>query len=157
METTKDNLPRPSAEVIKEYEEVYHKLDGLDPSWTDEEANAVIGKLNDLEASYDWSNFEFTDPATGKKGLLSVKGEQVVPALYDAFPCPGSYLINPHQPIIAVLNGKYGLLSGNAGGQVIKSFSYDSITPANNIFAFVVRKANQEWMISMQSNDNPEP
>ena len=66
-----------------------------------------------LENCYDWSNVEFTDPATGKKGLKSIKGELVIPAQYDSFPNLGSLFLDPWEYIVAVKNGKYGILSGS--------------------------------------------
>ena len=54
-------------------------------------------------------------------------------------------------------DGKYGMLSGLGGGEVVKSFSYDSIIPADTCYEFTIRKGNQEWLLSKQSNDPAEP
>lgn len=51
-----NKLPRPTAEVIREYQEVKEKFDGLDPSWSDDEVNEVVGRLFELENNYDWSH-----------------------------------------------------------------------------------------------------
>ena len=55
-------LPKATSEVVKEYDELQRKLNGLDPSWPEEEVNEVIGRISELEQNYDWSNVEFTDP-----------------------------------------------------------------------------------------------
>jgi hypothetical protein len=129
MEITNKNLPRPTAEVTSEYERVENELRGLDPSWSDEEANAYIGKEFELQTSYDWSNVEFTDPVTGKKGLKDVKGSIVIPALYDGFPRPGFYTYF-EEPIIAQCGGKYGFMSHTDSGEIMFDFVYDSVDAA---------------------------
>ena len=149
-------LPRPTAEVIKEYIEVSNKFDGLDPSWSDDEANEVLGRMNEFENNYDWSHVEFTDPITGKKGLKSVMDEPVVPALYDSFPSPGTRL-DPWEPIIAVLDGKYGVLDGRGGGEVIAPFEYDEIFYENNGRGYVGRKGNNECPVAFIDNEGYNP
>lgn len=61
METKKNNLPKPTVEVIREFEELNDKLKGLDPSWTEEELKAV-SRVQELATMYDWSNVKFSDP-----------------------------------------------------------------------------------------------
>lgn len=148
----KKKLPRPTEEVIKEYDEINSELAGLDPSWDEDEANAAIHKWLILEDSYDWSHVEFTDPLTGKKGLKSVMDEPVVPALYDSFPSPGTRL-DPWEPIIAVLDGKYGVLDGRGGGEVIAPFEYDDIFFDNSKGGYVGRKGNREEPVNFIDND----
>ena len=154
MENTSKNLPRPTAEVINEYERVENELRGLDPSWSDEEANAYIGKEYELETSYDWSNVEFTDPATGKRGLKGIKGELIVSAQYDAFPSPGSYVLDPWEPIIAILDGKYGLLSGKGDEEIHIPFEYDHIVYDFNRGGYIGRKGDQEGIIKINDLDD---
>ena len=69
MQKVEKNLPKATAEVVREYDELQQKLNGLDPSWSDEDVKAASERLYELENNYDWFNVEFTDPATGKKGL----------------------------------------------------------------------------------------
>ena len=128
MTNNEKKLPKATMEIIKEYEEVYNECSGLDPSWTDEELK-VLDRLYELENNYDWSNIEFTDPVTGKIGLKNVKGELMAPALYDAFPNPGTF-IDPWDPIAAILDGKYGLLDGKGHAEVLVPFEYDDIDSA---------------------------
>lgn len=154
MENTNKNLPRPTAKVIKEYERVERELRGLDPSWSDEEANAYLGKEYELVNSYDWSNVEFTDPTTGKKGLKSIQGELVVSAKYDAFPSPGSYILDPWEPIIAILDGKYGVLSGKGDEEIHIPFEYGHIVYDFNRGGYIGRKGDQEGIIKINDLDN---
>ena len=48
--------PKATPEIVKEYNELQQKLNGLDPSWSDEEANAVINRVHELEDNYDMSH-----------------------------------------------------------------------------------------------------
>ena len=154
MENTNKNLPRPTAEVISEYERVESELRGLDPSWSDEEANAYLGKEYELETNYDWSNVEFTDPITGKKGLRGIKGELIVSAQYDAFSSPGSCVLDPWEPIIAILDGKYGLLSCKGDEEIYVPFEYEHIVYDFNRGGYIGRKGDQEGTIKMNDLDD---
>ena len=109
MQKVEKNLPKATAEIVREYDELQQKLNGLDPSWSDEEVNVASERLCELENSYDWFNVEFTDPATGKKGLKTVSGEVIAPALYDGFNEFHSYVFAPHAPVIAMKDGKCGM------------------------------------------------
>ena len=147
-------LPRPTEEIIREYDEVSSDLAGLDPSWDEDEANATLRKWYELENSYVWSNIEFTDPATGKKGLKNVKGELMVPALYDSFPSPGTY-IDHWERIVAVLDGKYGMLDGKGSADIVVPFDYDFISNVNG--DFVGRKGNHEESLNPNGVDEEGP
>lgn len=154
MENTNRKLSRPTAEVISEYERVYDELRGLDPTWTTEELNEYLGKEYELETNYDWSNVEFTDPITGKKGLKGIKGELIVSAQYDAFPSPGSCVLDPWEPIIAILDGKYGLLSGKGDEEIYVPFEYDHIVYDFNRGGYIGRKGDKEGTIKMNDLDD---
>ena len=127
MQKEEKKLPKATAEIVKEYDELQQKLNGLDPSWTDEEVNAVSKRLNELEDNYDWFNVEYTDPATGKKGLKTVSGEVIAPALYDGFNEFQNYLFAPHAPAIAIKDGKCGIVKGDGSGQQLCDFKFDDI------------------------------
>ena len=47
------------AEVIKEYDELVEKSKGIDPSWKDEEVNALMGRISELEKEYDQTVISF--------------------------------------------------------------------------------------------------
>ena len=47
------------AEVIKEYDELVEKSKGIDPSWKDEEVNALTGRISELEKEYDQTVISF--------------------------------------------------------------------------------------------------
>ena len=108
-----------------------------------------------LENCYDWSNVEFTDPATGKKGLKSIKGELVIPAQYDSFPNQGSLFLDPWEYIVAVKNGKYGILSGSHA-EVVVPFEYDDIVHVN-MKGYMCRKGSQEKIVCPNGYGNDGP
>ena len=60
------NLPRPTVEQLNEYDQLSAKLS--DSQLQGAAYDEVINKLNDLISSYNWDNYEFVDPVTGKKG-----------------------------------------------------------------------------------------
>ena len=127
METTEKKLPKATPEIVKEYDELQQKLKGLGPSWIDKEANAVWDRINELEQNYDWFNVEFADPITGKKGLKTIAGEVIAPALYDGFYEYHNYVFSPHAPVIAIKNGKCGIVKGDGSGQQLCEFKFDAI------------------------------
>ena len=127
METTEKKLPKATPEIVKEYDELQQKLNGLDPSWSAEEANAALNRVYELENSYDWFHEEFTDPATGKKGLKTITGEIIAPALYDGFYEYHNYVFTPHAPVIAIKDGKCGIVKGDGSGQQLCEFKFDAI------------------------------
>ena len=69
MQKVEKKLPKATAEIAREYDELQQKLNGPDLSWSDKVMKAASERLYELEKNYDWYNVEFTDPATGKKGL----------------------------------------------------------------------------------------
>ena len=127
MKKEQKNLPKATPEIVKEYDELQQTLKGLGPSWSDKEANAVWNRINELKQQYDWFNVEFTDPATGKKGLKTVADEVIAPALYDGFNEYHSYVFTPHAPVIAIKDGKCGIVKGDGSGQQLCEFKFDAI------------------------------
>ena len=65
--TEEKKLPRPSAEKLNEYDELYKKLS--DQQLTDKQREELMGQLNDIIGEYDLSNYTFNDPTTGKIGV----------------------------------------------------------------------------------------
>ena len=112
--------------VTKEVIEQYQKDIAAAMEMTDD--HAQLEKLNEIERmaeQYDWSNQVFTDETTGKKGLRSVDGTLLVPALYDEFPEVGSYRLFPKRPHVARLGDKYGIVAADGTGKPLTAFIYD--------------------------------
>ena len=139
MQKVEKKLPKATAEIVREYDELQQKLNGLDPSWSDEEVKAASERLYELENNYDWFNVEFTDPATGKKGLKTVSGEVIAPGLYDGFNEFHSYTFAPHSPVIAIKDGKCGIVKGDGSGLQLCDFKFDFIQSLPFCTLFVAR------------------
>ena len=139
MKEEKKNLPKATTEIVKEYDELQQKLKGLDPSWSDKEANAVTDRIYELETNYDWFNVEFTDPVTGKKGLKTVAGELIAPAQYDGFNELQSYVYSPHATVIAIKEGNCGIIKGDGSGQQLCDFKFDDIRTYTFTSLFLAR------------------
>ena len=83
------NLPRPTVEQLNEYDQLSAKLS--DSQLQGAAYDEVINKLNDLISSYNWDNYEFVDPVTGKKGVKNAAGQILVPADFDDFTFLGDH------------------------------------------------------------------
>ncbi len=59
MKNEVNNSERTIEEVIKEYDELVQKSKGIDPSWKDEEVNALMDRINELEKEYDQTAISF--------------------------------------------------------------------------------------------------
>lgn len=79
-------------------------------------------------------------PESGKYGLVSIEGEELVEAKYDHM---GSEISDGL--IVAGQNGKQGII--NTNGEVIVPFTWDSISDVSNGTA-IATKENQAYLIS---------
>lgn len=59
MKNEVNNSERTIEEVIKEYDELVQKSNGIDPSWKDEEVNALMDRISELEKEYDRTVISF--------------------------------------------------------------------------------------------------
>jgi len=139
MSTNANKLPKATVEIVNEYNELQQKLKGIDPSMSDQEVNAISARLTELQQQYDWFNVEFTDPVTGKKGLKTVAGELIALAQYDSFNELQSYLYSPHAPVIAIKDGKCGIVRGDGSGQQLCDFKFDDIRTYTFTTLFLAR------------------
>ena len=59
MKNEVNNSERTIEEVIKEYDLLVQKSKGIDPSWKDEEVNALMDRIGELEKEYDQTGISF--------------------------------------------------------------------------------------------------
>ncbi len=59
MRNEANNSERNIEEVIKEYDELVQRSDGIDPSWKDEEVNELMRQMEDLEKENDQTVITF--------------------------------------------------------------------------------------------------
>ena len=139
MKEEMKNLPKATPEIVKEFDELNLVLNSIDEDSSDKEINAASERIEQLKKQYDWYNVEFTDPATGKKGLKTVAGEVIAPALYDGFNELQSYVYTPQAPVIAIKDGKCGIIKGDGSGQQLCDFKFDDIRTYTFTSLFLAR------------------
>ena len=139
MKNIKRNLPKATSEVVKEYDKLNKWMDGMDPTFPEKELNATASRIALLEEQYDWFHVEFTDPVTGKKGLKSVSDEVIAPALFDGLGEYQSYTFSPYAPVIAIKDGKCGIIKGDGSGEQLSEFKFDSISSLGFANFYVAR------------------
>lgn len=92
-------------------------------------------ELANLMEDYDWMDEVFEE--NGKKGLRNVKGEVVVPPIYDEFLSVVAYGYEAN--CVAQLDGKSGLVKRDGKGTPVSDFDFEYIesipfTPAHAVW-----------------------
>ena len=128
-------LLRPTLEVV---EKVQNCLEVLKKTEMDDEYWEAAKELAIYQQEWDWSNYTFTDPTTGKTGVKDVTGKVLVPAEYDDFNFIGAFDFYHETPKPAKKDGKWGLVSGNGTNQVLADFKYDDVRnyPYSTLFCY---------------------
>ena len=75
------------------------KYEDYDFTLSYKESLELEKRITELHDSYDWNNYEFTDPTTGKKGLKDITGFVIIPPCYDGFMDFRSFMDSPHDVI----------------------------------------------------------
>jgi hypothetical protein len=119
----KTTLPRPTVELLNQFDLLREKL--TDTQLSDDDCDEVMGQINDLLDAYDWTNYEFIDPATGLRGVKNPVGEVLVPAAYDFFNFMGDHFTFRLSHMAAEKDGKYGIVAADGTGRVICDFRFD--------------------------------
>jgi hypothetical protein len=119
----KTTLPRPTVELLNQFDLLREKL--TDTQLSDDDCDEVMGQINDLLDAYDWTNYEFIDPATGLRGVKNPVGEVLVPAAYDFFNFMGDHFTFRLSHMAAEKDGKYGIVAADGTGRVISDFHFD--------------------------------
>ena len=113
-------LPQAGIEQVKQLDEMVSKMGTI----LESDYCEFYEEYNDLIASYDWNDIVFEE--NGKKGLKNVKGQVVVPALYDDFSDLAPYYEYPKR-VIAYLNGKVALVKRDGEGSPITDFEFSQM------------------------------
>ena len=116
-------LPRPTVELLNQFDKLYDQLG--DTHLSDDAHDEVMDQLNDLITAYDWTNYEFIDPATGLRGVKNPVGQILVPAEYDFFVFMGDHYAFRVSHMAAEKDGKYGIVAADGSGKVICDFRFD--------------------------------
>ena len=119
------NLPRPTVELMNEYDQLMEQM-GFDAiAILGTEKDVIVARIFELASLYNWDDYEFTNPITGKKGVKDAAGQILIPAEYEEFPQLGnrhSFCL-PH--MAAKKDGKFGIVKADGTGKVIADFCFD--------------------------------
>lgn len=110
-------LPKPTAAILA------HR--------TTLEKESKQDELLDLLNSYDWSCEVFEE--NGKYGLKSCVGKVLLPAKFDNFKALANVHVNEGQKMVAMQDGKYGILRADGIGKWIVAPEFDEIGYPNII------------------------
>ena len=122
----KSQLPRATAEMAHRYNEM-KQLDIEHLSH--DQLEALNKEYAQMVDNYDWLNYEFTDPATGKVGLKDAAGDIIVPARYDGACYYEHYMGRPHAPHVMMRDGKCGIVAADGTGNELTKFEYSNARP----------------------------
>ena len=115
-----NSLPKPTVAIL-EKRVILEKQDGKDAN----------NELLDLINSHDWSCEVFEE--NGKYGLKSCIGKVLLPAKFDDFKALANVHIKEGQKIVAMLDGKFGILRADGVGEWIVSPEFNEIGYPNSI------------------------
>lgn len=115
-----NTLPKPTAAIL-EQRKMLEKQDG----------KAAHYELLNLMNSYDWSCEVFEE--NGKYGLKSCIGKVLLPAKFDNFKALANVHVNEGQKMVAMQDGKYGILLADGVGEWIVAPEFDEIGYPNII------------------------
>jgi hypothetical protein len=116
-------LPRPTVEQLNEYDNLSAML--KNPDLSGDAYDDVIERINQLVSSFDWDNYEFTDPATGLKGVKNAAGQILVPAQFEDFTILGDHHVFDLKHLAAKKNGKFGIVKADGTGETLCDFRFD--------------------------------
>ena len=129
MENEREQLPRATKELAERLDYVIAERARLRES-DDADATtqffSMCREYDKLTDNYDWNDEVFEE--NGKKGLRNVKGEVVVPAIYDDFLMLEPYYYKSH-PVGAVLGDMAGLVARDGTGTPVTEFEYCLVAP----------------------------
>lgn len=124
-----EKRPKPTMAQIEHQDYLQSEIKRLmkiDSDTIQHELQQAFDELQELIQNYDW--FDEVFEVDGKKGLKNVKGEIVVPAIYDGFLFSGSYLY-PNEYAVARKGNKVGLVECNGKGTPYSAFEFSYIKP----------------------------
>lgn len=153
----KKPLPKATLEIAREYEELT-RLFRSDPNINERgDIDELNSRFSRLLFGYDWLNYEFTDPVTGKKGMKDITGTEIIPPRYDGFLDFNSYLQSPHAPVRVFVDGKYGLVAADGSGKVLLQFKQKSMRDTViDALAYIGIKDYSDFDLKKEYFNNPE-
>ena len=153
----KKPLEKATPELAREYDELV-RLFRNDPNINErDDIDELNSRFSRLTFHYDWKNYEFTDPTTGKKGLKDITGFVIIPPRYDGFMDFRSFMDSPHAPVRAFVDGKYELVAADGSGDVILHFKQESLRDTViEALDFIGVKDYADFDLKKEFFNNPE-
>ena len=129
MNKNQNTLQKPSQEIINRYNEL------------NSAATKNYDELFSLIDSYDWFDEIFEE--NGKKGMKNIKGEVVIPAIYDGFNTIESYL-RPSLPVVAIKDGLCGLVKRDGKGTPMAEFIHSYMERVFDTPVYIAEKPGDD-------------
>lgn len=114
-------LPKATAEDYARYVELENA--GNNCNWSDDR---IIEEMNDLMNNKNWFTQIFVGE-DGKKGMKDARGKIIVPAIYDDYAFTYHIILGSRSTIIAVKDGKMGIVKTDGSGESTTGFIYDNL------------------------------
>ena len=116
-------LTRPTVDQMNEYSQLKEQL--FNDKLSEKESAEIAEQFRRLESSYNWTNFVFQNPDTGKRGIKNAAGEVLVPAEFDDFTFLGDNDLFYTTHMAAMKDGGFGIVAADGTGNVLVDFRFD--------------------------------
>lgn len=132
-----NNLPRATkveSEKLVQLWAQYKSLDEESPEY-----DSVENEILTIVCNYEWDNYPFRDPMTGKVGIKDVLGNIIVPPAYDSCSFALSFIATHlhRTPCIMEINGYLGMVEANGSGRELSPFIYKWLYPLYNLLSLL--------------------
>lgn len=128
-----NNLPRATKVESDKLSQLWAQYEALDVESS--EFDSVKNELLTFVDNYDWDNYPFRDPMTGKVGIKDVLGNIIVPPAYDSCRSALSF-IDTHlnkTPCVMEINGYVGMVEADGSGRELSPFIYKGLVPLKEL------------------------
>lgn len=139
-----EKRPKATKELAEHLDFINAEMDRLrnvDTLDADRQLQHLYKEREELISKYDW--FDEVFEKNGKKGLKDVKGNIVVPAIYDDYSSVPSYAYRC-LPAVAIQDGKMGMVECDGKGTPRSAFEFTRIENIPATAVDVVTKAGDE-------------
>ena len=129
MENKHKERTKATKEQAERLDYIIAEMNKLSESYSSDSEAAYMKlgqEYSNLISEYDWLDEIFEE--NGKKGLKNVKGEIIIPAIYDDYCMLEPYFLK-NKAVGAKLNGKMALVMRNGKGTPITEFEFKYIEP----------------------------
>lgn len=151
MEEVKQ-LPRPTLEIA---EDVLRREVAIMKITDENEFSNAFDELHTYTQQWDWDNYTFANPITGKIGLKDATGKELISAEYDEINDKGNFFFYHKTPKAVKKDGKWGLVSGNGSNIQLSEFKYDGLAsyPFTTVFGFFEDGKNTFGILSSEGKE----